>query len=58
MLAFMIVLAELAHGSLQSLPGYALASSSLAHNHVTVASHFAVKDLDDLGNKFRHNLQA
>lgn len=54
----MIVLAELAHGSLQSLPGHTLASPSLAHNHVAVASHFAVKDLDDLGHKLRHNLQA
>ena len=58
MLAFMIVLAESGHGSLQCLPGNTLASACLAHNHVSMAGHFTVKDLDDLGHKCRHHLQA
>ena len=57
-LAFMIVLAKPGHGSLQCLPGNTLASTCLAHDHVTMPGHFTVKDLDDLGHKLRHHLQA
>jgi len=56
LLTFMSVLAQAAHGALQGLPSHALASASLANNHVAMPGHFAVKDLDDLGHKLWNNL--
>lgn len=58
LLALMPILAQPAHGTLQSLPGYTLACSSFAYYHVTMPGHFAVKDLNDLGDKLWHNLLA
>ena len=56
LLAFMAILVQAGHGTLQSLPSYTLACSSLPHNHVTMPGHFAVKDLYDLGDKVRDHL--
>ena len=55
-LTLMAILAQAAHGTLQGLPGHTLASPSLANNHVAVSGHFAVEDLDDLGDELRHDL--
>lgn len=57
-LALVVVLAEARHGPLQGLPGHTLACTSLAHDHVTVTRHLTVKDLNDLGDKLWHHLQA
>lgn len=56
LLAFMAILAQASHGTLQSLPSYTLACSCLPHNHVAMPGHFAVKDLYDLGDKLRDHL--
>ena len=56
LLALMTILAQASHGTLQCLPCYTLAGSCLSHNHVSMPGHFAVKDLDDFGDKLRHHL--
>ena len=56
LLTLMTIFAQASHGSLQGLPGHTFACTCLAHNHVAMPSHFAVKDLNDLGHKFRHHL--
>lgn len=56
LLAFMAILVQAGHGTLQSLPSYTLACSCLPHNHVTMPGHFAVKNLYDLGDKVRDHL--
>ena len=42
---------------LQTLPCFGFPTSSLPHNHVAMTSHFAVKDLDYLGDKLWNDLQ-